>query len=54
MITPAEQISEIPEEGKAELIFPGRELLRNPYFPLQSALTSGDEVAWPKQYTRAK
>jgi 2,4-dienoyl-CoA reductase-like NADH-dependent reductase (Old Yellow Enzyme family) len=54
LITSAEQISEILEDGKADMIFLGRELLRNPYFPLQSALTSGDEVAWPKQYTRAK
>ena len=54
MITSSEQISEILEDGKADMIFLGRELLRNPYFPLQSALKSGDEVAWPKQYTRAK
>ena len=54
LITSSEQISEILEDGKADMIFLGRELLRNPYFPLQSALASGDEVAWPKQYTRAK
>ena len=54
LITSSEQISEILEDEKADMIFLGRELLRNPYFPLQSALTSGDEVAWPKQYTRAK
>jgi len=54
LITSTEQISEILEDEKADMIFLGRELLRNPYFPLQSALTSGDEVAWPKQYTRAK
>jgi 2,4-dienoyl-CoA reductase-like NADH-dependent reductase (Old Yellow Enzyme family) len=54
MITSPEQISEILEEGKADMIFLGRELLRNPYFPLHTALNSGDEVVWPKQYTRAK
>jgi len=54
LITSAEQMSEILEEGKADMIFLGRELLRNPYFPLLSALKTGDEVTWPKQYTRAK
>lgn len=54
MITSLEQISEILEDQKADLVFLGRELLRNPYFPLLSALKTGDEVSWPKQYTRAK
>ena len=54
LITSAEQMFEILEEGKADMIFLGRELLRNPYFPLLSALKTGDEVTWPKQYTRAK
>ncbi|HEY5591387.1 MAG TPA: NADH:flavin oxidoreductase/NADH oxidase [Paludibacter sp.] len=54
MITSEEQISSILEEGKADLVFLGRELLRNPYFPLLSALKTGDDVSWPKQYIRAK
>jgi len=54
LITSLEQISEILEDQKADLVFLGRELLRNPYFPLLSATKTGDEVIWPKQYTRAK
>jgi len=54
LITTAEQINKILEEEKADLVFLGRELLRNPYFPLLSALKSGVEVTWPKQYKRAK
>ena len=54
MITSTEQMADILETEKADLILLGRELLRNPYFPLLSALQTGDNVAWPKQYTRAK
>jgi NADPH2 dehydrogenase len=32
----------------------GRELLRNPYFPLQAAKELGADIAWPKQYDRSK
>ena len=31
-----------------------RELLREPYFPLQAAKALGAEVEWPVQYERAK
>jgi 2,4-dienoyl-CoA reductase-like NADH-dependent reductase (Old Yellow Enzyme family) len=54
IITTIEQIADILETEKADLVFLGRELLRNPYFPLLSALKIGDDVVWPKQYTRAK
>jgi 2,4-dienoyl-CoA reductase-like NADH-dependent reductase (Old Yellow Enzyme family) len=54
IITTDEQIADILENEKADLVFLGRELLRNPYFPLLSALKTGDDVEWPKQYTRAK
>ncbi|MDD4969082.1 MAG: NADH:flavin oxidoreductase/NADH oxidase [Paludibacter sp.] len=54
MITTLEQISAILEDDKADIVLLGRELLRNPYFPLHSALKTGDNVVWPKQYTRAK
>jgi len=54
LITSPVQISGILNDQKADMIFLGRELLRNPYFPLHAALETGDEVPWPKQYTRAK
>jgi len=31
-----------------------RELLRHPYWPLEAARKLGVDVAWPKQYLRAK
>ena len=54
MITTTEQITDILENEKADMVFLARELLRNPYFTLLSAHNSGVEVTWPKQYTRAK
>jgi len=54
LITSAQQAESILQEEKADLILMGRELLRNPYFPLQAARESGEEVRWPAQYLRAR
>jgi 2,4-dienoyl-CoA reductase-like NADH-dependent reductase (Old Yellow Enzyme family) len=53
MINGARQAETILDDGKADLIFMGRELLRNPYFPLMAAGELGEEVSWPGQYMRA-
>ena len=37
-----------------DLVFLGRELLRNPYWPLAAAHKLGVEITWPKQYERAR
>lgn len=37
-----------------DLVFTGRELLRNPYFPLQAASIMHEEIEWPKPYERGK
>ena len=54
MITEARQAEQILAEGSADLIFIARELLRDPYWPLHAAHELGANVAWPKQYLRAK
>jgi len=54
IIVTAAQAEAILEEGKADLIFMARELLRNPYFPLEAAQQFGDEIEWPAQYARAR
>jgi 2,4-dienoyl-CoA reductase-like NADH-dependent reductase (Old Yellow Enzyme family) len=54
MITTAGQAESILLEEKADLILMGRELLRNPYFPLHAARELGDDISWPVQYLRAK
>jgi 2,4-dienoyl-CoA reductase-like NADH-dependent reductase (Old Yellow Enzyme family) len=53
LITDAVQAEEILRNGQADLIFLGRELLRNPYFPIQAARELGVEIKRPKQYERA-
>lgn len=53
-ITSATQAESILQEDKADLILLGRELLRNPYFPLHAAKELGAETEWPVQYLRSK
>ncbi len=53
-ITEGEQADSIIHEDLADAVLFGRELLRNPYFPLQAAKDLGVEVFWPTQYERAK
>jgi len=50
LITKPEQIDSILQDGKADMVFMGRELLRNPYFLFKA----DEEAAWPIQYLRAK
>jgi len=54
LITSAEQAESILRENRADLIFFGREFLRNPYLPLQAAHKLGIDFSWPVQYLRAK
>ena len=53
MITNAAQAETILVNGNADFIVLGRELLRNPYFPLQAANELREKVDCPKQYERA-
>lgn len=54
LITTAAECEQIIAEGKADVIFLARQLLRDPYFPLHAAKELGVEVTWPDQYLRAK
>jgi 2,4-dienoyl-CoA reductase-like NADH-dependent reductase (Old Yellow Enzyme family) len=54
LITQPEHAEEIVANERADLVALGRELLRNPYWPLQAARTLGVEIPWPEQYVRAK
>jgi len=53
-ITTAGQAESILQEEKADLVFLARELLRNPYFPLNAAKELGVDITWPVQYHRVK
>lgn len=54
LITKAAEAEEILVKEEADLVFIGRELLRNPYFPLEAARELGVDTPWPNQYLRAK
>jgi 2,4-dienoyl-CoA reductase-like NADH-dependent reductase (Old Yellow Enzyme family) len=53
-ITSPAQAEQITATGQADVVLLAREMLRNPYWPLQAAQSLGVEVPWPKQYERAK
>jgi 2,4-dienoyl-CoA reductase-like NADH-dependent reductase (Old Yellow Enzyme family) len=53
MITDATQAEHILRTGQADLVLLARELLREPYWPLQAAAELGDTTSWPAQYLRA-
>jgi len=54
LINTAEEANGIIKEGRADLVFMARELLRDPYFPRRAAAELGIDVQWPVQYERAK
>ena len=54
LITTPEMAEEIVRNGRADVVALGRELLRNPYWPLHAARALGHDFTWPKQYLRAK
>ncbi len=53
LITESRQAEQILAEGSADLILLGRELLRDPRWPLRAAQELGVEVPWPASYLRA-
>ena len=54
LITSARQAEDILAQSQADAILIGRELLRDPYWPLAAARELGAEIDWPPQYLRAK
>ena len=54
LITEAAQAEQIIASGKADLVLFARESLRNPNLGLTFAHDLEAEIAWPKQYERAK
>jgi 2,4-dienoyl-CoA reductase-like NADH-dependent reductase (Old Yellow Enzyme family) len=54
MITSAVQADHIIRSQQADMVFIGREFLRDPSFPLRAARELGQDVPWPLQYERAK
>jgi 2,4-dienoyl-CoA reductase-like NADH-dependent reductase (Old Yellow Enzyme family) len=55
LITEAAQAARIVESGQADAVLLGREMMRDPHFPLRAAHELGVEVDyWPPQYLRAR
>ncbi len=54
LITTAEEAEQILAANKADVIIMARQLLREPYFPLNAAKQLGVDLKWPSQYERAK
>lgn len=52
LITTGKQAEEILKNNRADLIFLGRELLRNPYWAYEAAKELNADITAPKQYTR--
>lgn len=53
MITSGIQAEEILQNQRADLIFIGREFLRDPYFPKTAAKELRTSIESPRQYDRA-
>jgi 2,4-dienoyl-CoA reductase-like NADH-dependent reductase (Old Yellow Enzyme family) len=53
LITTPEQADHVVRSGQADLVFVGREILRDPYWPLHAAKALGQATTWPPQYLRA-
>jgi len=55
LITEPAQADAVIREGRADVVMLGRELLRDPHFPLRAAHELGVELDyWPPQYLRAR
>lgn len=54
LITNPLMAEEILRNNRADLVFLGRELLRNPYWSLHAAKEVRDDIPWPVQYERSK
>ena len=54
LITEPAQAEAIVADGKADLVLLGREMLRNPYWPLKAARALGAQGSWPVQYLRGR
>lgn len=54
LITDPAQAEQIIATGQADVVSLGRQLLRDPYWPLHAAKALGFDYPWPDQYLRAK
>jgi 2,4-dienoyl-CoA reductase-like NADH-dependent reductase (Old Yellow Enzyme family) len=53
LITDPKQADSVIRDGRADMVFLARQLLRDPYWPLHAARHLGVQAEWPVQYQRA-
>ena len=53
-ITEPAQAEQIIATGQADVVLLGRQMLRDPYWPLHAATALHADTLWPNQYLRAK
>jgi 2,4-dienoyl-CoA reductase-like NADH-dependent reductase (Old Yellow Enzyme family) len=53
LITSPAQADHIIRTGQSDMVLLGREILRNPYWPMGAAQALGHAASWPSQYLRA-
>ena len=53
LITSPAQADHIIRSGQADMVLIGREILRNPYWPMSAAQTLGQTASCPQQYLRS-
>jgi len=53
-ITEPAQAEQIVATGQADAVLLGRQMLRDPYWPLHAAKALHADIQWPNQYLRAK
>jgi NADPH2 dehydrogenase len=54
LIVNEKQGEEIIRNNRADLVYFGRKLLRDPYFPLNASLKLEEDLKWPESYEKAK
>lgn len=54
LITEPAQAEQVVATGQADAVLLGRQMLRDPYWPLHAAQALHADVQWPNQYLRAK
>lgn len=54
LLTNADMLEEVLCNDRADMVFLGRELIRNPYFPLNAAHELKVNIEWDKSYERGR
>jgi len=54
LITDPAQADGVVRGGQADLVLLGRQLLREPHWPLRAARELAEDTSWPPQYLRAR